>query len=463
MNYCKYLCTISFALIFFSVYGQENKLSKLPDLLNEGRYFESKELYHEIHPMLDSDEDLYYKYRMYSFMDQKDSVAYCLEELLECYPEFIGHQAINIYVELFNLYFLLNDNEKGMYTYKRIMEHLNDNPYNIAEKEIEKCKSYIEEHLIYYKQLMSNPPIKLKRRDIDQSLNIIGDDKLRFDASFNGVKHKTIFDTGLQHYCVMNLQYAEKMGIKCDTSKIVNETVNDEVMPICEIIMDSIEIGNILLYNVPVRLIDNDIKQYLADSIKADSKKMAKIDSVKNMINVPIIGLPAMQLIGKFIIDYENKKIDFPDLHDTSKLTKEPNLFFRSYDLYTQVKINNVPFTGLLDTGADGSIEIDSVFYEKYKKDIPIDTIAEKKPFNYAMMHRSWVDIPYEIPKLTTITFNNECILPPSENDSPFKVYSMRSIWPTEIFDGVLGYDFFKRIGKKVLLDLDNKRLEAVE
>lgn len=261
----------------------------------------------------------------------------------------------------------------------------------------------------------------------------------------------------------MNLHYAEKMGIKYDSSKIVYETINNEQMPSYEIIMDSIEIGNILLYNVPIQLVDNEITQYLPDSIKTDSIKMAKIDSVKNMMSVPIIGLPVMQMIGKFMIDYENNKLYFPDLHDTSEIAKEPNLFFRNNKVYTQAKINNVPFTGLLDTGSDGAIDIDTVFYEKFKNDIPIDTIAEKSPYNFVMIHGAWVDIPYEIPELTTITFNNKCILPPSENDAPLRIYPMQSIWPVEFLDGVLGYDFFKRIGKKVLLDLDNKRLEAVE
>ncbi|WP_294476964.1 aspartyl protease family protein [uncultured Bacteroides sp.] len=463
MNYYRYFSIMFFTLIFLSVYGQENKVEKLRNLLNEGRYFESKELYDEIHQTLDFDEALSYKYRMFSFMDQKDSVAHCLEELLEYYPEYIGNQAINVYVELFNLYFLLGDNEKGMYTYKRLIEHLEDNPYDIAEKDIEECRNYVEKRLVYYKKLMSYPPIKLKRKAIDQPLDIIGEDKFRFDANFNGIKHKTIFDTGVECNCVMNLHYAEKMGIKCDASKIVYETINNEQMPSYEIIMDSIEIGNILLYNVPIQLVDNDITQYLPDSIKTDSIKMAKVDSVKNMMSVPIIGLPVMQMIGKFMIDYENNKLYFPDLHDTSEMTKEPNLFFRNNKVYTQAKINNVPFTGLLDTGSDGAIDIDTVFYEKFKNDIPIDTIAEKSPYNFVMIHCAWVDIPYEIPELTTITLNNKCILPPSENDDPLKIYSMQSIWPVEFLDGVLGYDFFKRIGKKVLLDLDNKRLEAVE
>lgn len=32
-----------------------------------------------------------------------------------------------------------------------------------------------------------------------------------------------------------------------------------------------------------------------------------------------------------------------------------------------------------------------------------------------------------------------------------------------KIFDGIIGYDFFRRLGKRVLLDFDNMRLEVEE
>ena len=43
------------------------------------------------------------------------------------------------------------------------------------------------------------------------------------------------------------------------------------------------------------------------------------------------------------------------------------------------------------------------------------------------------------------------------------KTYPLGQIVPGIFFDGVIGNGFYRRIGKKVLLDLDNMRLEAVQ
>lgn len=462
MNYYKYLFTVCIILINITVYGQGEKVSELNNLLNEGRYFESKELYNEIHNTLDFDEDLSYKYHLYAFMNKRDSVIHCLENILKYYPESLDTNDLNAYVELFNLYYETNNYAKGKSTYNHIMEYLKDNPYNMDESELELCKNYTEERLAYF-ETYREYPIKLKRKEMETYLNITGKDKLQLDVNFNGIKQKTLFDTGVDCHCIMNRYYAERMGIKWDTSKMIIKPINNTEMPTCQVVMDSIEIGNISLYNIPILMLDNDISKYLPDSIKNDSIKMEEFNSAKKMIDSPIIGLPTMQLIGKFIIDYENSKLYFPNMDDTSKKMKEPNMFFRNNKIYTQVEFNNVEFTGLLDTGSDGYIEIDSVFHEKNKKHIPIDTIAAKDPFNLVMIHRTWLDIPYDIPEKPSIIFNDKHIPPPTESDIPIRIYSISSIWPSKFFDGVIGYDFFKVIGKKVLLDLDNMRLEAIE
>ena len=58
------------------------------------------------------------------------------------------------------------------------------------------------------------------------------------------------------------------------------------------------------------------------------------------------------------------------------------------------------------------------------------------------------------------IIFDNKLMQPPTIDDE-VRVYSVKSIAP--LFDGFVGYRFYRSIGKKVLLDLDNMRLEAVQ
>ena len=52
-------------------------------------------------------------------------------------------------------------------------------------------------------------------------------------------------------------------------------------------------------------------------------------------------------------------------------------------------------------------------------------------------------------------------MLPPGPE--AVKTYPLGQIVPGIFFDGVIGNGFYRRIGKKVLLDLDNMRLEAVQ
>lgn len=461
MSNWKIFLIVYFSIVFVSVYGQNRKLQQFATALNEGRYFESKELYREICNVLDFDEDLYYKYRMYAFMNKKDSVAVCLEKMLEDYPEFIGNDAIAIYIELFNIYIELKDYEKGVYTYRRISEHLKDNPYDISKEDIGILKKNTEESFIYFKQILNEPPIKLRRKETESALKIESDELLRFEATFNGISHKTLFDTGVNTYCIMSKICADKMGVKYNRGEVRSESVNQTHMPVARVLMDSIVIGNITLYNLPVKIYDYDINQCLSDSIKNDSIRMKRLEAGKNVLSAPIIGLPTMCLIGKLLIDYEKNNIFFPPRSINFDIFNEPNIFFFHNSLYTQITLNGVNFTGYLDTGCGDYIEIDSMFYHKYKNDIPIVNSVEKEPYNIAMLHRAWINIPYQTSGKLAITFNKKPI--ESAPDRPIRIYAMQSIWPTELLDGAIGYDFFKKIGRKVLLDLDNMRLEAIE
>lgn len=461
MNNWRAFLVLLFSIIYVPAFAQNEQQQKLLTLLSEGRYFESRDLYNEIHNTLDFDEELYYKYWICKFMNKKDSAAICLEKMLEDYPEFVGNGTMSIYIELFNIYTDLKNKEKGVYTYERVMEYLKDNPYGISEEHITVLKKETEEHFSYFKQLMNEPTVKLRRKKTGDSLKIEGKDKLWLNAKFNGVVHKAIFDTREGAYCTMSRNCAEKIGIKYDTSKVFKKPFNNTDIQISQVIMDSIAIGDIVLYNIPIQLLHHDINPYLPDSTKNDSTKMEHFDSAKKEIDSPLLGLPIMQLIGTFLIDYEKKMLFFPDVN--TKTSDEPNVFFYNDRLYTHMKLNTKGFTGLLDTGNRDYLEIDSVFYEKYKHDISIDTLMAKESYNFAMLHHTWVDVPHQITGKLEITFDNNQIPTPANDKNQIRIYSMQPVWSMKIFDGVVGYDFFKRIGKKVLLDLNNMRLEAIE
>lgn len=462
MRNWKTFLIICFTFIFIPVYGQGGQSEQLAQLLNNGKYFEAKELYQSISNIIDFDTDLYYKFKMAIFMNRKDSVAIYTEKMLADYPELTGSQTIDFYAMLFDTYISLKNYEKGMYTYLRMKEHLEENPYDMGKDDLISWKNNLENFLSRLKSLSSQPPITLRRNKTKKSIKIKENTQLAFEATFNGMPQQAMFDTGFNAaYCVLNRGTAEKMGLSYDTSKTETGTLNNMEMPVIQTIIDSIEIGNILLYHVPTIIYEYDITPLLPDSIKNDSVEMERFKSAKNPLTNPILGLPLMQLIGKIQIDYKNKKISFPNPDRHVDATKTPNLFVWYNMLYAHLKLNGQDFTGQLDSGDLVYLDIDSMFYDRHREYIPIDTVTQKEPYNFAMIHQVKTNIPYQIPDKPIIVFENKQMQIPAESTP--KILSIRSIWPVETFDGVIGYEFFRRIGKKILLDLDNMRLEIIK
>ena len=440
-----------------SLYGQ--KVKELDSLMYNGRYFEAKELYRHIRDILNPSTDLFYKYRMAQFMDKKDSVTIYLEQILSDYPDMFGVQTIDVYSILMDTYTTLRNYEKGMFTYQRMTKHLKENPYGIEKEMLTRWQERTEDRLYYLKQAVSQPPITLKRSHTHDSVKIIGDLRPICTVKYNGVSLRTVLDTGTQPYCVMSKKRAEQIGIKYNTSKFNQESLNKAIST-DHAIIDSMAIGNLILYNIPVDLYEDNITSHLSDSVKNNPEETALADSSHTNAFLPTIGLPLLKLIGKLRIDYEKKQMTFPDT-DTNHLPKEPNLFIYNRNLYTQLKINGKDFTSYLGTGSDTYIDIDTIFYKRYKTHIPIDTITEKPPYDFAMLHQVWNNIPYQLPDKPILTFNDNLLHPSTKR--LVKIDPIRLMWPEEVFDGVIGYPFFKRIGKKVLLDLENMRLDAEE
>ena len=167
-----------------------------------------------------------------------------------------------------------------------------------------------------------------------------------------------------------------------------------------------------------------------------------------------------MKLIGKIQTDYEHNRMCFPVSVPNAHLSKAPNVYAYKYDLYMRIKLNGTDFTAHLDTGSDEYITVDSAFYEKHQKELPIGSTSKKNTFGVAMLHQARA-ITYKTLKDPAIIFDDKLMQPPGPE--AVKTYPLGQIVPGIFFDGVIGNGFYRRIGKKVLLDLDNMRLEAVQ
>ena len=473
MRYWKtcYITCFIFVLIPLTLYRQEDieQLQKLDKLMFSGRYFESKELYKKISETttIPSDLELYYKFRMAQFLNKTDSVAYYLEQFIPHHYATFGEETLVFYSNLFDAYIELGDMDKALDTYLQMKRIWNESltKTTTGGKEYEEWRTATENFLSYAEYAVTLPPIKMKRNDTLSFVDIEEGDRLVFQAKYNGILQRTIFDTGVGPYCVLSRKLADGMGVRYDSIDENKVTINEDLISVRSII-DSIEVGNITFYNIPAFIYSDtaSVPFVSGSSIKRRKKRkkaQTVVDSVRTLFTDCVsLGLPVMKLIGKIQTDYEHNKMCFPVSVANAHLPKAPNIYAYKYDLYMRIKLNGVAFTANLDTGSNEYVTVDSAFYEKHQKELPIASTSKKNTFGVVMLHQARA-ITYKTLKDPAIIFDDKLMQPPGPE--AVKTYPLGQIVPGIFFDGVIGNGFYRRIGKKVLLDLDNMRLEAVQ
>lgn len=473
MRYWKtcYITCFIFVLIPLTLYGQEDveQLQKLDKLMFSGRYFESKELCKKISETttFPSDLELYYKFRMAQFLNKTDSVAYYLEQFIPHHYATFGEETLVFYSNLFDAYIELGDMDKALDTYLQMKRIWNESltKTTTGGKEYEEWRTATENFLSYAEYAVTLPPIKMKRNDTLSFVDIEEGDRLVFQAKYNGILQRTIFDTGIGPYCVLSRKLADGMGVRYDSIDENKVTINEDLISVRSII-DSIEVGNITFYNIPAFIYSDtaSVPFVSGSSIKRRKKRkkaQTVVDSVRTLFTDCVsLGLPVMKLIGKIQTDYEHNKMCFPVSVANAHLPKAPNIYAYKYDLYMRIKLNGVAFTANLDTGSNEYVTVDSAFYEKHQKELPIASTCKKNTFGVVMLHQARA-ITYKTLKDPAIIFDDKLMQPPGPE--AVKTYPLGQIVPGIFFDGVIGNGFYRRIGKKVLLDLDNMRLEAVQ
>ena len=471
----------------FTLHGQGlvEQLQKLDQLMLDGRYFESKELHQNIvipdTVSIGPATELFYKFRMAQFLNKRDSLAIYLEKNLSDYYE-NAENKVNIYSLLFDAYIELGNKDKAMYTYERIKQLWDGNLPGIGGEDYESWRTNLESYLYYIENIVNLPSIKMKRDVTTSFVDIEGDCESIFQAKYNGILQKTFFDTGMEPPCCLSRRLAEGMGMNCDSTEMNRGLMNGSLTGVRSII-DSIEIGNITFYNIPAFVYnESESIPNLSDSLindeddnedegnggpdedgdEDDEDDSTYMDSIRTHLAERIgLGLPIMRLIGKIQTDYDNNRMYFPVADINASHSKEANIYVYRNNLYVRVKLNGADLTANLDTGSNAYLEVDSAFYAKHKEEMPIDTTMTDNAFSVFMLHQAWESVTYKSLEEPVIMFDNKLMQPPTVES--IKIYPIGSIWPSVFFDGIIGYDFYRRIGKKVLLDFDNMRLEAVE
>lgn len=419
MRYWKtcYITCFIFVLIPLTLYGQEDveQLQKLDKLMFSGRCFESKELHKKISDTttIPSDLELYYKFRMAQFLNKTDSVAYYLEQFIPHHYATFGEETLVFYSNLFDAYIELGDMDKALDTYLQMKRIWNESltKTTTGGKEYEEWRTATENFLSYAEYAVTLPPIKMKRNDTLSFVDIEEGDRLVFQAKYNGILQRTIFDTGVGPYCVLSRKLADGMGVRYDSIDENKVTLNEDLISVRSII-DSIEVGNITFYNIPAFIYSDtaSVPFVSGSSIKRRKKRkkaQTVVDSVRTLFTDCVsLGLPVMKLIGKIQTDYEHNKMCFPVSVANAHLPKAPNIYAYKYDLYMRIKLNGVAFTANLDTGSNEYVTVDSAFYEKHQKELPIASTCKKNTFGVVMLHQARA-ITYKTLKDPAIIFDD--------------------------------------------------------
>lgn len=474
-----FLCFLICSIICLNAQDeQQNKEQKLLDIIAAGQYFEAKDYYANLimngdtlHPII----GCYYKYNMNHFLNKPDSAAIYLDELLTEYRPF-GLLNMEFYFRLWTLYAeSLQDYEKALYTCNRIRAYIEENPDGADEPTLQEWMRWVADWERQTRNRMVEPVIKIRRDSLKNNTVSINDSigLLTFEATYNKKNSiRTLFDTGVTDFFVMDKDIAESIGIRKypvygnDTTI----TINGVETPGYSGILDSIQFANIKLFNVPILIWDRKFLVNISDSVSLDSLKREEVNDFEQSFEV-VMGLKAMSLIGKIKLDWMDNVLCFPTAKEDICPEKKPTIFIFINNLFTQIKINNLSLTACIDLGANRYINMDSRFYEKYKEDILIDKLEERDSLDIVMLHRVRQNIPYEIVDNPSVIFNGKRLNIEKNN----KVYITSLMdWNTpgakpennpylDITEGVLGYDFFKSLGEEILFDFRTMRIDILE
>ena len=168
-----------------------------------------------------------------------------------------------------------------------------------------------------------------------------------------------------------------------------------------------------------------------------------------------------MLLIKKIVIDWEKMVLRFPLDKEKACTDCKANLFVFSDKLFTKIKVNHIPSVAFIDIGdVTEGFHIDSWFYERNREKITINKSIKKEALSNIMMHSIRQNIHYEIVHHPSIMFEEQKV-----NLKKNKIYIcslMRwGLYPN-FTESIIGYHFFKNLGKEILFDFNNMRIDVL-
>ena len=444
-----------------SIMAQRNYGQELVNLLAEGDYFEARDFKLQYADSIPENEivDIFYKYKAAQFLNKTDSAAFYLYQMLTNHEDILGQVKSNYYGELLEMYSKEQQFDKAIALCDEIIAYLKRNPFNIENEAFQQSEIEMTETIksFFIERNISEPRKKITRENTNNEclIKLHNDSSfIKFDAEYNGHKIKTFFETGITGYFLMEKAVADKIGVKqSNNGQDSIKQVNNILMKAVDGIIDSVRLGNVVLYNIPVVVFLEKMTARMPDSLMNKHEVRETVESGFDTLQV-LLGLPTMQLIGQFEFNWKEGVLSLPKITNQKNLL--PNIYILNNRLYLQLNIADINYTGFVDTGGNNSfLEIDSSFFIKNQLHLELDKNVLKEPLNYYTLTGAYFNVTYDVVKNTEISLNDK-IIPIESGD----VIMRKCTNLVKIFDGFIGVDFFRRLGKKTFFDFENMVIE---
>ena len=441
-------------------------------LLDANRYFEAKSLYDTLCVKMDTIPpffEYYYRMKIGEFENKPDSAAFYLDEMMKIN---LINNPEEAYVVLWEIYAeILQDYKKAYQTLDRAESYLNQNPDSLSLEKVNEYKVRLNDLKNQTGLLASEPTIRIVRENTENCTPLLEDTVLQqgylfFNVSYNGLQPiRTLFDIGVSEYVIMDKAIADQMGVRkypvYEHETIC--TVNGIKAPGYLGVLDSLQMANITLYHIPVGVLDVRAMINIQDRVETDSIRNEPITNGFYDAGKVILGLKTMSLLRNIVLDFENHQLCFPVDNEEFLGGKGKNMFWFQNRLFARLGLNHLPIMTFIDSGSNCFMEINTRFYEKHKAMIPIDFSVRNGPNHRIMMGRTR-NIPFDIiADDPVIMFNNKPIEFKKGDNVRISSFAEWGETYPEMVECVIGFPFLKRLGKKILFDFRNMRMEVLE
>lgn len=443
--------------------GQDVNCSQvLINLLMHDDCFQARDYIQQHDDSIVEEVKLFYDYKMNGFLNRPDSAAIYLEQIFEKYPSFMMDDAtkLGFFNNLIGLYNETENYIKLVETYDRIEQFILTESFSANSRWKEEQLALLDDFRLEAQKKLHAPKIKVARCGSDNyvAVSIQKEPFITTLAECNGISLKTVVDTGFPSYLFVSKANADKCQFREISSSTDSLPINGVMARANWALADSIRIGNILFTNIPVFVLHDKYSSLLRNNTLSE-EQIAKYDSLMS-ISDAIIGLPLLQKLGCVEFDWEKNQMNLKTKSETPWIKKEPNMYIKDGSLYTHLLINEIDYTGVLDTGANTFIELNQHFYENNSVNLPLDpNKGKEKSVTWGISVSTEAKTAYLLNP--QVTFDSKIMELENSNVAVVWLDNTNALSIPIHKSGGMGNLFIKRLGKKVKFDFVNMRIVA--